>query len=333
MRTFVISLLTIVLCSCNKTFLGSDPQNNRIAIFEEFSKKVNTTWPEFATSNVNWDSLYHSNYPLANSAKNDVELSVSLQNLINGLKDRHTSIYSKDKNKIDYFPKYPPTFYGFKWITQDYIPYYLGNNVIAYRQVRQNVGYIFIASFFSSSDKFSIIDDIISNFSTMKGIIIDVRSNSGGIDRDPGIIASRFADQTRTYGYRRYRINDQRTSMGNFIQQNISPSGTQQFKGKVAILTNRYSFSATEDFVLMMRSFPNVIQIGDNTAGGSGTDPILIELPNGWTCRMSTALLCNSNKQSIDGGIIPDFYVQTTKTDSLSGKDTIIEKAILELQK
>ncbi|MCX8489468.1 MAG: hypothetical protein ORN54_00190 [Cyclobacteriaceae bacterium] len=41
----------------------------------------------------------------------------------------------------------------------------------------------------------------------------------------------------------------------------------------------------------------------------------------------------DTKKQPISKGIVPDFYVQPTKADSLNGKDSIIEKAIFELSK
>ena len=59
-------------------------------------------------------------------------------------------------------------------------------------------------------------------------------------------------------------------------------------KRKVVVLTNRHSYSATNDFVNSMRCFPNVTLVGDKTGGGSGL-PFSSELPNGWGVRFSAS--------------------------------------------
>lgn len=90
---------------------------------------------------------------------------------------------------------------------------------------------------------------------------------------------------------------------------------------------NRYSYSATEDFILSMKTFSTVAAIGDNTGGGSGSRPIQRELPNGWTYRVSSMLVTGPDKVPITAGIPPNIRVMITKTDSLNGIDPIIEMA------
>src|SRR5438045_9498089 len=97
--------------------------------------------------------------------------------------------------------------------------------------------------------------------------------------------------------------------MSDFVEYSISPAVSKQFKEKVTVLTNRYSFSATEDFIFMMTSFPNVTLIGDNTGGGSGSRPILKEMPNGWAYRVSTTLVSGVDKITIKNGIAQDIRV------------------------
>lgn len=323
----------MIIVSCTDTLLGPDPANTRANIFEEFWKGVDAVWPEFETKKVNWDSLHRIYKPKADLAKTDEDISEILSPLLYSLKDRHTDVYTKGKNVINYNPIYTRNFYGFNWIAKNYLPNYRANGIIGYKLISPDVGYIYIYSFSDEDEnKYTIIDQIIQEFGQVKGIIVDVRGNAGGNSNNGEVIACRFADQERTYAYVRHRINDSRTTLSDFIPRKVSPCGST-FKGKVAVLINRYSYSATEDFILMMKSFPNSILVGDFSGGGSGTRPVFKELPQGWVCRVSTLLLCDSNKQPITKGIPPDFFVQTTKADSLKGKDTIIEKALTELVK
>jgi hypothetical protein len=329
--SFIAALL---LVSCTDFFLGKDPTNTPIEIFDEFWNGVDDCWPEFESKRVNWDSIYNIYRPQINQKTSDYDLKNVLGRLVNILEDGHTTIYPKNQAKIGYYPRYDFNFYGLNWIRQNYLTYYKYNSAIGYGLISQDVGYIYIGTFGNQDEQYSIIDQIIQDFNKVKGIIIDVRSNSGGNKSPRQIIASRFADKQRIYAYERYRVNKQQpTKMSDFVADDIEPSGSVQFKGKVAVLTNRYSFSATEEFVLSMKCFPQIIQIGDYTNGGSGTSPILKELPNGWSYRVSTSLLCDLNRKPIRMGIEPDIIVYTTKEDSLKMKDSIVERAIVEVLK
>jgi len=333
----LLVLLLIVLGSCNETIIGSDPVNTHLAVFEEFWKGVDVIWPEFINKQVNWDSLYQLYKPQVETVKSDAELVKLLSSLLNNLKDAHTDIYiqNNNSNRISYSPSFIKNFYGFKWISKNYLPNFKSNEAMGYQLINQEVGYIYIGTFSNSvkKNKFELIDQILQEFSSAKAIIIDVRSNGGGSSLNGDLIASRFADNKHTHSYIRYRLSAQRTVMSDFISQDIAPDGKVQFEGRVAILTNRYSASSTENFILAMKSFPNVIQIGDYSWGLSGTSPVFKELPMGWSYRISSLLLCDATKKPITHGIAPDIFVQTAKSDSLNGKDSIIERAIFELTK
>jgi hypothetical protein len=65
--------------------------------------------------------------------------------------------------------------------------------------------------------------------------------------------------------------------------------------------------------------------MGDNTGGGGGL-PISAELYNGWTVKFSTNPVFDINKQSIESGITPDYYI-TLNINKDSQIDNIIEEA------
>ena len=334
MKRLILYIYFFSFVSCTQLFLGDDPSNTGVAIFDEFWKGVDMNWPEFETKKVNWDSLYTVYRPRVDAATNDRDLLAVLKGLLYNLKDGHTDIWTTNHSlSADYHPAYPFNFYGIRWIQQHYVSNLKGTSAVSYGFIAQDVGYVYVSTFFNSEDQYSIMDDILKAFGGVKGIIIDVRHNGGGSTKNAAAIASRFADKNRTYDFIRFRTGKQRNMMGDFIAENIGPAGPVQFKGKVAVLTNRYSFSATENFIFMMKAFPQVLQIGDNTFGGSGSAPIFKELPRGWFCRLSTSLVCDLNKQPIGKGIVPDILVQTTKADSLLGKDTILDRAIFEVKK
>lgn len=333
MKKMILVLLVLSSFSCTHLFMGADPSSTPVDIFEEFWKGVDKTWPAFSSKHVNWDSVYNVYRPQVSPTTNSSDLRKILSGLLNNLKDSHTGIFPKGQPVIQYYPSYPPNFYGTNWIGRNYKTSYKDNRTISYGLLNPDIGYIYIVSFASQQSDYMIIDDILKGFGNVKGVIIDVRSNTGGNTGNSGLIAGRFADQARTFSYVRFRTGSQKEVLSGFVSSSIGPSGSVRFRNKVAVLTNKYSYSAAEEFVLMMKSFPQVIQIGDNTGGGSESKPILKELPGGWSYRVSGELLCGLDQQPITKGIVPDIFVQTSKIDSLNGKDSIIERAMLELLK
>jgi C-terminal processing protease CtpA/Prc len=106
----------------------------------------------------------------------------------------------------------------------------------------------------------------------------------------------------------------------------ITPSDGIRWQKPVALLTNRSSYSATNDFVNSMRQFPLVTVIGDRTGGGSGM-PFSSELPNGWSVRFSACPVYGPDMEDLEFGIDPDIRVDMTAEDMARGLDTIIEEA------
>ena len=99
-----------------------------------------------------------------------------------------------------------------------------------------------------------------------------------------------------------------------------------RYQKPVVVLTNRGCYSATNEFVSIMKYAPNVTIMGDKTGGGSGL-PFTSELPNGWSVRFSASPMFNAEKEHIEFGVEPDIYVNMSDADSKKNRDTIIEEA------
>jgi hypothetical protein len=327
-RISTLILVTMLgAAGCTKTLVGEDPKSTAVDTFEAFWHGVNDTWPEFESKHANWDSVYSVYRSQVTPSTSSSDLQRIIREMLPVLRDGHTDVYPDKSTTIGYYPPFRSNYYGFPWIKSHYPMTIKGNNAIAYGKLTPDIGFIYVATFSGETSQYNIIDDILTEFANVKGIVIDVRGNQGGNTLNSQTIASRFADTQHIYEYVRFRLNPQTKAMGDFIGYTISPSGRQQFKGKVAVLTNRYSFSATEDFILMMKSFPNVTLVGDNTGGGSGSRPILKELPNGWAYRVSSTLVSGVDKNPITNGIVPNSLVLMSKADSLKGQDSVIEAA------
>jgi hypothetical protein len=333
----VIILAVLILFSCKKedNQIENTPQNNFQVLWEDF----NTNYPAFQLNNINWDSIYTVNFAIIDSNTTDYDLFNILNSSILTLKDAHSDIISNQfgsTNFYDIFVRQKPANYpDCDAIFSKYVKltkFNHANATLGYGKViNQDIGYFLIESFNEDKRDYDLIDSFLEDFQNSKAIIIDIRNNGGGDEAYAQIIASRLTNQAVIYRYYRKRNGEKYSDLGDFQSLTLHPRGKLKFTKPVILITNRHTFSAAEDFTLMLRSLPNVVHLGDTTFGGVATHPVIKTLPNGWTYRMATTLIYDRNKVPIKGGIAPHFAVQISKTDSINGVDRIIEEAIIKI--
>jgi hypothetical protein len=308
----IISILTVViiLCGCSDLFLGKDPANTPVNNFESFWQGFNNYYAGFVTRSINWDSMYAVYRPQVNSQMTDTELHTIFVDMLRPLNDPHIELHAKGFNTFNsfFYKNHEGNFLNLESNLPKYLTHYNGKGSVGYGFLDNNLGYIYISDFQNSSENYDRIDQIVEDFQNLKGVIIDVRNNGGGQGKEAYKIASRFADGEYLYTYERDKTGPGKASMTDFLPSYISPAGNKQFTKSLAILTNRRTGSSAEFITLMFRSYPYAIHVGDTTSGGID-GPITRELPNGWT-------------------YTPHFVVTISKSDSIAGTDTILERAM-----
>jgi C-terminal processing protease CtpA/Prc len=173
------------------------------------------------------------------------------------------------------------------------------------------------------------IDDVLSNLKNHKAIIIDIRQNTGGYDDFAARIASAFADGTH-FIYTSQTRNGLKHSDFDIISKKYSHKiGNEQFTKPVILLTDRRTISAAEIFILHMKSFAHVTQIGDTTAGAFSTQSMTRFLQNGWYYKYSIQKILTPDAKSLEGiGNAPTLYIRNTPTNIQNNQDVVLEKAI-----
>ena len=208
-------------------------------------------------------------------------------------------------------------------------------------------GYIYYGSFMNSVTVYEI-EYILNRFRTagVKGIILDIRNNGGGALENSLTLISYFGgtvpgtETTVLKGWRRDG-KDVYTEIGGMdfsIVYSISfdvISDEKVYRGPVALLTNRLSYSASSMTATAFKAFDNVKQIGGTTGGGMGL-PVGGTMPNGWTYRFSGNVVMDyragsytDNAYNYERGVPPDIA-----QDDDPGTDTndeIIDRAVLWL--
>ena len=194
-----------------------------------------------------------------------------------------------------------------------------------YKVLDDNVGYVYYESFSDAVGEGNL-SDMLQELSICKGLIIDVRNNSGGQLTNASKIASRFTNEKILTGYICHKTGPGHSDFSEPYPVYLEPSNHLRWQKPVCVLTNRSAYSATNDFVNTMNQLDNVTIVGDKTGGGSGL-PFSSELPNGWSIRFSASPMFDPQMNQLEFGIEPDVKVDMSSEDMDQGKDTIIERA------
>jgi hypothetical protein len=294
----------------------------------------------FDEKQVDWDSVYAQYKPyFADSTLNVVQQFNLMGEMLGSVRDGHVNLYSSF-NTARYwawFEDYPDNYDD--GLVRNY---YLGTNYrmasgLKYTMFADTVAYVRYESF-STTPGETNLDYMLAAIGRAKGLIIDVRNNGGGSLTNVTRIASRFCRNKMCYGYICHKTGTGHSDFSDPTPLYLEPetNGTRVLwnaaKSPVVVLTNRQSYSATNNFVVAMRAISGVdgAQVcvaGDRTGGGGGM-PFSTVLPNGWTLRFSASPLLDHRKQQTEEGIDPDLRVDLDSTHMFTDhRDDIIEAA------
>ncbi|MDX1673022.1 MAG: S41 family peptidase, partial [Balneolaceae bacterium] len=282
---------------------------------------------------VDWNALYDRYRPQVTVGGNDDQLFDALSAMLGELRDGHITLYTGNRffNYEGWYTRFPTNFDP-AVIANNYLPNVVEDGLYLYGQVANTgIGYIRIKSFALPTSEYRRFPQLVESLNVAEGLIIDLRNNTGGDNLNARLIAGHFTDTEQQYGFVRYKNGPGHNDFESWTPISYKPSDSFTYPGNVALLTNRRVFSSAEDFVLAMRILPAVTVIGDTTGGGSG-NPILRELPNGWSYEFSRWQQVPPDFRQYEGtGLYPDIPVWITSSDSSNGRDTILDRAIEHL--
>jgi carboxyl-terminal processing protease len=325
-----IALVALTL-SCEEIFLAPEPLNTPERNFEIFWSDYDRYYSYFELKHLNWDSMYKAKRPLITSSTNSGQLLTVFNDMIQYLRDGHADLNAGSTGQAGFnvLEGHPVNRLS---SVSAYVSLTTKSKSLSYGVIQSDIGYIAIKSFAGVAPDFTVIDEVLAELKAkkLKGIIVDIRGNGGGSDQNSSVIAKRFADGPHVYSYYRYKTGPAHSDFGAWSEKTIEPEG-ERYTDRVIVLTNRAVFSAAEDFVLAMRPFPTVTILGDTTGGGSG-NPLLRTLPNGWTYRVPRWQQVDAHMNFYENiGLAPDIAVWITPENLAMGNDTILERAIEEL--
>ena len=187
----------------------------------------------------------------------------------------------------------------------------------------ENLGYIRLKSFNENSDKqlLKSIKDF-EKKSKIKGYILDLRNNPGGLLTQAINITDFFLDDGEIVSTKSRKVSETRKFFAR--------SG-DEVKGKpIIILINNGSASASEIFAGALKDHKRAIILGENSYG-KGSVQSIIPLANGGGIRLTISkYYLPSGKSISEVGVTPDIVVEETESDFKinSEKDSQLNYAI-----
>jgi hypothetical protein len=196
-------------------------------------------------------------------------------------------------------------------------------------------------------------------------LIIDLRGNGGGRDEYGKLLFAHVMDrpflyywtlETKKDRYDFFRFTNEsakdaedlanplkKNARGRFDVLGHPNSGLQKpegprFTGRVAILIDGLSFSTTGETTSLFHYHKKAVFFGEECGSGyygNSSYMVMATLPN---TRIQVRIPLVLNTLAVDGypkdrGIVPDFPISPTIADLLAGRDPVLERALLFLEK
>ena len=186
-----------------------------------------------------------------------------------------------------------------------------------------NLGYIRLKSFNENSDKqFLKSIKTFEKKSKVKGYVLDLRNNPGGLLTQAINITDFFLDDGEIVSTKGRKISETRKF---FARRG------DEVKGKpIVVLINNGSASASEIFAGALKDHKRAIILGENSYG-KGSVQSIIPLRNGGGMRLTISkYYLPSGKSISEVGVTPDIFVEEKGEDFLinSEKDNQLSYAI-----
>lgn len=326
--------------------MNPNPATDDLAIFEEYVKLVREKYAMLDFKGVDIEQLSDSLRQTINGDISDAELFEKLATITRRLRDGHSAL-SDGNGGEEFFAGYDfiegyPAGIDVEILVNQYIGMEINPEMeylftedesdirAIYGTLLQNreIGYIWIPSWNNeiSSEE---IETIFAAVKDTKGLIFDQRQNTGG---DPSLattFASYLTDTPVDTGFERFKTGP---NPNDFTDSPVilQPTDSEnRYTKPVAILIDRFVYSAGTTFSYSVDPIPTVTFYGQRSGGGSGSvaDGYLA---NGWKWDLSISEFIDAQGRNLDDGIDPDVLVALDINNKT--QDEVIERALLDLQ-
>jgi carboxyl-terminal processing protease len=218
------------------------------------------------------------------------------------------------------------------------------SELLEFKWIREGIAYLTLNSF-GDEKIVRLFEAIKPKLMSARGVIIDLRQNSGGSTGIGAAILDHFSEHDLIDSLSRTRRSTAtERAWGQFggehslhwggdtwveiKSERIPVSQQPKILAPTAVLTSRSTVSAAEDFLVLAEPIPHFTRIGEPTCGTTG-QPLAFDLPGGGVGFVVTKHdTYPDGREFVGPGIQPDILVNPAVDDIANGVDTVLEKAL-----
>ncbi len=280
-----------------------------VSSFDILANDMQDHYSFFQHKQIDWRALTAKHKAAADAAKTEEQFIAAIKPMLAKLEDPHVWIENSQGSIVTAWSRKVQPNFDMAFVVKRLARYkQLGKSALL-GKTKDGFGYVAIADLMQPPEFY---DQVVKSLVTMKnakGIIVDIRANSGGSEIEARKIARFFNDKTVVYAKPKYRNGPTAGNFGPAQSRTLKSSSTPFIKPVVCLIGPR-CISSGEGMAAMMAAIDHVTLVGLPTRGASG-NPMPVKLPNGTSVHYSRWVSLLPDDTTIEGtGIIPDIEVQ-----------------------
>ncbi|HAP65167.1 MAG TPA: peptidase S41, partial [Cytophagales bacterium] len=262
----LLLIAPLLFSACEDVFFTEGASTDPSVVFEAAWAELRDGYSFFDVKQINWDSVYEVYQPQIRTDLTEEELFNVIADMIFTLRDGHVNLiapFNVSRNWTWYLD-FEQNF------NREVVErsYWQGQEKLTgpfiHLEIVPEIAYIRYESF-ARGWSTAQLHYLLTLYQDTKGIIFDVRDNTGGSIENTFSLARQFADQERLAYQYRYKSGPGAQDFTDWRDYSISPADTAVYTQPVVILTNRSCYSACNAWVTIMDAFPHVTLMGDTT--------------------------------------------------------------------
>ncbi|MFB9908580.1 S41 family peptidase [Allokutzneria oryzae] len=174
---------------------------------------------------------------------------------------------------------------------------------------RNGVGHVRLKQWVAGAGIADALDEALAELADCEELALDLRGNVGGNVVLARATRDRFLHEETLLGSVRY-------SIGNKLSEPVPmigcPADGARWHGRLTVLTDAMTYSASEDFLLGLQGLDHVRVVGEPSGGGSGR-PRVVRLLPGWSITISTVLTYDRNGHCVENAGVPVDSASTSR--------------------
>ena len=333
-RPFFLIVLAFAFTSCERAFMEQDEPSNPVNVFDYLWNQVDQQYAFFDVKNIDWDSVREVYRPMVNDNMSNDSLFRVCAAMLNTLQDGHTNLiagFDVSRNDSVYYKMYAENNIDENVVLLNYLTVnHHTTGSFMHNAIRNGaVAYIRYSSFSDYISEGSL-KYLVNRYKNCKGMVIDLRQNSGGSISNIAALLSIFDNHKQPLYQCQAKSGPAHDAFADAVTVYAADSSIlgkhNAYTKPVAVLIDRGSYSATSFFAICTMAYDNIRLFGDYSGGGLGL-PNGGVLPNGWTYRFSTTRTLAIDGRNYENGVPPDVRVLLDPACTVQGVDNVIEAA------